>query len=72
VGYQAEFRHSNPASLLQASPWFTSPFIPAASRRVFWRRRIKEEKDELNDIFEVLPKKLNAYISSIKKAQKRN
>jgi hypothetical protein len=40
VGYQAEFRHSNPASLLQASPWFTSPFIPAASRRVFWRRRI--------------------------------
>jgi len=30
-----------PASLLRASPWSTSPFIPAASHRVFWRRRIK-------------------------------
>jgi len=32
---------------------------------------IKEDDDEVTVIIEVLPKKLNAYISSIKKAQKR-
>ena len=50
-------------SLEEARSWFNKAML---------RNLIKEEKDELNDIFEVLPKKLNAYISSIKKAQKRN
>jgi DNA-binding XRE family transcriptional regulator len=55
-GIKRNYAVANPASLLRASPWFTSPFIPAASRRVFWRRRIKVEMKDV---------KLNGYLKPI-------
>ena len=50
-------------SLEETRSWF---------KKATRRHLIKEEKDELNHMIEVLPKKLNAYIASIKKAQKRD
>jgi hypothetical protein len=44
VGYQAELRHSQPAFAPRVAARFTLPFIRAASRRVFWRRRTQVDQ----------------------------
>jgi four helix bundle protein len=49
-------------SLEETKSWFNK-----AKRR----NLIKEDKEDLKGIIEILPRKLNAYISSIKMAQKR-
>ena len=40
-GAVSEFFRSQPSFALRATEGFSSPFILAASREVFWRRRIK-------------------------------
>jgi hypothetical protein len=42
-GIKAELHRNQPAFALQATARFTSPFIPVASYRIFWRRRTKRD-----------------------------